>query len=154
CAGISAIRNVRRYGGRPLRVRGSRKAVRSPASVSVRQSLKRRRSSLPSLPYTGINDMRLKDASLLREQCLVDGRWIGAPETPVTTPATGEPIARVPWFGAMETTAAIAAAHRAFPGWAGLTGKARAAILSRWFDLITANRDDIALIMTSEQGKP
>ena len=98
--------------------------------------------------------MKLKDPSLLREQCFVDGAWIGKPETDVTNPATGEVIARVPYFGVDETRAAIAAAHRALKPWAAMTGKERANILRRWFDLIVANRDDIALIMTSEQGKP
>jgi len=98
--------------------------------------------------------VKLKDPSLLREQCFVDGAWIGKPETDVTNPATGEVIARVPYFGVDETRAAIAAAHRALKPWAAMTGKERANILRRWFDLIVANRDDIALIMTSEQGKP
>jgi len=98
--------------------------------------------------------VKLKDPALLREQCFVDGAWIGKPETDVTNPATGEVVARVPYFGADETRAAIAAAHRALKLWAAMTGKERANILRRWFDLIVANRDDIALIMTTEQGKP
>ena len=98
--------------------------------------------------------MQLKDPTLLRQQCLVDGAWVGTPEMDVTNPATGEVIARVPLFGADEARAAIAAAHKALPGWAGMTGKERAAIMRRWFELIVANRDDIALIMTTEQGKP
>ena len=98
--------------------------------------------------------MRLKDPTLLRQQCFVGGKWIGTPATEVTDPATGAVIARVPYFGTAETKDAIARAHAAFPGWAKLTGKARAAILRRWFELIIANRDDIGLIMTTEQGKP
>jgi len=98
--------------------------------------------------------MQLKDPTLLRQQCLVDGAWVGTPEMDVTNPATGEVIARVPLFGADEARAAIAAAHKALPAWAGMTGKERAAIMRRWFELIVANRDDIALIMTTEQGKP
>jgi succinate-semialdehyde dehydrogenase/glutarate-semialdehyde dehydrogenase len=98
--------------------------------------------------------MQLRDPSLLREQCFVGGRWIGTPATDVTDPATGKVIARVPHFGATETKDAIAKANAAFAGWAKMTGKVRAKILRAWFDLIIANRDDIALIMTTEQGKP
>jgi len=98
--------------------------------------------------------MKLKDPTLLREQCFVDGAWTGTPETDVTNPATGEVIARVPKFGGAETRTAIAAAHKALPAWAKKTGKERANILRKWFELIIANRDDIGLIMTTEQGKP
>ena len=98
--------------------------------------------------------MELRDPSLLRQQCFVGGKWVGTPETAVTDPATGEVIAKVPRFGTAETKDAIAKAHAAFPGWAKLTGKARAAIMRKWFELIIANRDDIGLIMTTEQGKP
>jgi succinate-semialdehyde dehydrogenase/glutarate-semialdehyde dehydrogenase len=98
--------------------------------------------------------MQLRDPSLLRQQCFVGGKWIGTPATDVTDPATGNVIARVPLFGGAETKEAIAIADQAFAGWAKLTGKARAKILRAWFDLIIANREDIALIMTTEQGKP
>jgi succinate-semialdehyde dehydrogenase/glutarate-semialdehyde dehydrogenase len=98
--------------------------------------------------------MDLKDKSLLREQCFVGGEWIGTPDIAVTDPATGGVIARVPRFGAVETRAAIAKANAAFPAWAKKTGKARAKILRAWFDLMMANRDDLGLIMTTEQGKP
>jgi succinate-semialdehyde dehydrogenase/glutarate-semialdehyde dehydrogenase len=79
---------------------------------------------------------------------------VGTPATDVTDPATGKVIARVPYFGKDETKDAIAKADAALPGWAKMTGKARASILRKWFELIIANRDDIALIMTTEQGKP
>ncbi len=98
--------------------------------------------------------MKLKDPTLLRQQCFVGGQWLGEPATPVTDPATGEVLAKVPYFGTAEARDAIAKAHAALPGWAKMTGKARAKILRAWFELIIANRDDIALIMTSEQGKP
>ena len=98
--------------------------------------------------------MKLKDPSLLREQCFVGGQWIGTPETAVTDPATDETIAKVPRFGTAETRDAIEKANAAFPAWAKLTGKARAKIMRTWFELIIANRDDIGLIMTTEQGKP
>ena len=98
--------------------------------------------------------MKLNDPSLLIERCFVGGAWTGEPATPVTNPATGETIARVPRFGGAEATEAVEAAERAFPAWSKKTAKERSAILRRWFELMIANKDDIALIMTSEQGKP
>jgi succinate-semialdehyde dehydrogenase / glutarate-semialdehyde dehydrogenase len=98
--------------------------------------------------------MQLKDPSLLREQCYVGGAWIGAAETDVSDPATGKVVARVPRFGAAETRDAIKKAGEAFPAWAKKTGKERAKILRAWFDLMIANREDLAMIMTTEQGKP
>ncbi len=92
--------------------------------------------------------------SLIRQQCMVDGRWEGEPETPVYNPATGASIARVPNFGAAETKAAIKAAHRAFPGWSGQLAKERSAILRRWFELQLQHAEELAQLMTAEQGKP
>jgi succinate-semialdehyde dehydrogenase/glutarate-semialdehyde dehydrogenase len=97
---------------------------------------------------------RLKDPSLLREQCFIDGAWTGTPSFPVNNPATGGELAKVPQMNAADTTRTVEAASRAFPGWAKLTGKQRSNILRKWFDLIIANREDLALILTSEQGKP
>src|SRR3981189_3138589 len=98
--------------------------------------------------------MKLADPSLLKSQCLIDGAWVGEGVDPIHNPATGELIARVPRFGNDETVGAIEAAEKAFGPWAKTLPKERAQILRRWFDLIIANREDIALIMTSEQGKP
>jgi succinate-semialdehyde dehydrogenase/glutarate-semialdehyde dehydrogenase len=98
--------------------------------------------------------MKLNDATLLKERCYVGGEWIGEPSDPVNNPATGETIARVPRFGAVETTDAIQKAERAFPAWSRKTAKERSVLLRRWFDLMIANKEDIALLMTSEQGKP
>ncbi|MGJ4931062.1 NAD-dependent succinate-semialdehyde dehydrogenase [Bradyrhizobium sp. HKCCYLS2038] len=97
---------------------------------------------------------RLKDPSLLREQCYIDGAWIGQPVLAVVNPATGVELAKVAQLGAAETTQAVEAASRAFPLWARLTAKQRSNILRKWFELIIANREDLALILTSEQGKP
>jgi succinate-semialdehyde dehydrogenase/glutarate-semialdehyde dehydrogenase len=97
---------------------------------------------------------RLKDPSLLREQCYIDGAWTGSGSIAVTNPATGGEIGRIPSLGATEATAAIEAAEHAFPAWAKLTAKQRSNILRKWFELIVANREDLALILTSEQGKP
>lgn len=98
--------------------------------------------------------MHLNDPTLLRPQCLIGGEWSGSPVDPVENPATGESIASVPRFGALEAEKAVAAAHAAFGPWAKKTAKERSAILRKWFDLIIAAKDDIATIMTSEQGKP
>ena len=101
--------------------------------------------------------LKLNDPSLLRTQCLIDGAWVGADEgrtLDVTNPANGETIATVPHAGAAETRRAIAAAEQAMAGWKAQTAEARARVLRRWFDLMMANQEDLALIMTSEQGKP
>jgi succinate-semialdehyde dehydrogenase / glutarate-semialdehyde dehydrogenase len=98
--------------------------------------------------------MKLDDASLLQERCYVGGAWIGEPVDPVENPATGEVLARVPRFGAAETTRAVESAEGAFRAWAGMIAKERSKILRRWHDLILANKEDLALLMTSEQGKP
>ncbi|MCW2309479.1 NAD-dependent succinate-semialdehyde dehydrogenase [Rhodobium gokarnense] len=98
--------------------------------------------------------MRLSDPSLLKEQCYVNGQWVGEPAMAVTDPATGAELAKVPEFGAEETREAIDKAKAAFPAWAKKTAKERSAVLRRWFDLMLENKDDLALLMTSEQGKP
>jgi len=99
----------------------------------------------------------LKDPALLRQQCYVDGGWRdadGGATHAVSNPATGRPIGTVPMFLAAETRAAIEAAERAWPAWRDKTAKERAAILRKWNDLMLAHVDDLALILTSEQGKP
>jgi succinate-semialdehyde dehydrogenase / glutarate-semialdehyde dehydrogenase len=98
--------------------------------------------------------MKLADPTLLKDKCLIDGKWVGDGVRPIANPATGATIAKIPRFGEAETAGAIGAAQKAFGPWAKALPKARAQILRRWFDLIMQNRDDIALIMTSEQGKP
>jgi succinate-semialdehyde dehydrogenase/glutarate-semialdehyde dehydrogenase len=100
---------------------------------------------------------RLKDPSLFRQQAYVDGAWVdadGGGTVDVDDPATGRKIGTVPDMGAAETRRAIEAANRAWPEWRAKTGKERAAILRRWFDLMMANQDDLGAIMTAEQGKP
>ena len=101
--------------------------------------------------------MKLKDASLLRQQAYIDGAWCDADagaSVPVTNPATGEQIGTVPKMGTAETRRAIAAAAQAWPAWRGKTGKERSIILRKWYDLMMANVDDLGMIMTIEQGKP
>lgn len=96
----------------------------------------------------------LKDPTLLKSQCYVNGEWIGTPTDPVVNPATGQIIGHVPRFGAMEAAEAVAHADKAFKLWSKRTAKERSNILRKWFDLMIANTDDLGLIMTAEQGKP
>jgi len=101
--------------------------------------------------------MQLNDPSLFRQQCYIDGQWLdadGGGVVEVNNPATGEIIGTVPRMAADETRRAIAAAEAALPAWRARTGKERAAVLRRLFELMLENTDDLALMMTSEQGKP
>ena len=101
--------------------------------------------------------MKLKDPSLLQTRCLIDGQWLDADSgktIAVTNPATGETIAHVPDMGAAETRRAIDAAEAARAAWQKKTAKQRAAILRCWFELITEHTDDLAVILSTEQGKP
>jgi len=101
--------------------------------------------------------LTLKDPTLLRQQCYVDGAWTDArsgDKVKVTNPATGAVLGTVPSVDAAETRRAIEAASAAFPAWAARTAKDRASILRRWHDLMLANADDLGALMTAEQGKP
>lgn len=99
----------------------------------------------------------LKDEYLLRQKCYLNGRWADADDrqtTAVKNPATGETIGTVPRMGAAEAHRAIEAAHRAWPSWRKKTAKERSAILRKWFDLLMANQEALAILLTAEQGKP
>src|ERR671928_50427 len=101
--------------------------------------------------------MQLKDEKLFRQKCYINGEWVDALNRgtiPVTNPATGETLGTVPRMGAEETRQAIEAADKALPAWRAKTAKERAQVLRRWFDLMMANQDDLAALMTAEQGKP
>jgi succinate-semialdehyde dehydrogenase/glutarate-semialdehyde dehydrogenase len=101
--------------------------------------------------------MNLQDPSLFRELCYVGGAWVaadGGGTVPVHNPATAERIGAIPNMGAAETRRAIEAAASALPSWAARTAKERAGLLRRWFDLMMANQEDLAMLMTAEQGKP
>ena len=101
--------------------------------------------------------MKLNDNSLFRQQCFIGGQWVNADsgETmDVVNPANGETIGTMPAAGASETRRAIEAADVAWPAWRKLTAKERAAIIREWHDLVLANADDLAMLMTLEQGKP
>ena len=99
----------------------------------------------------------IQDESLFRTQCYIDGSWVDADDggtLPVTNPADGMPLGTVPNMGAVETRRAIEAANAAWPAWRDMLAKERAAILKRWHALILENLEDLALLMTAEQGKP
>ena len=99
----------------------------------------------------------LADPTLFRQANCIDGKWVqadGGRTIVVKNPATGEAIGEVPALGAAETRRAIEAAHRAQAGWRAMLAKDRAAILRRINDLMLANAEDLAVIMTAEQGKP
>jgi succinate-semialdehyde dehydrogenase/glutarate-semialdehyde dehydrogenase len=101
--------------------------------------------------------MKLKDPQLLRERCLIDGRWVSADSEGtliVSNPANAEKLGQIPNMGTGEARRAIAAAAGALPAWAAKTAKERAGLLRRWFDLIALNQEDLATLMTAEQGKP
>src|SRR5438552_3232183 len=101
--------------------------------------------------------LALKDSALLRQQCYIDGRWVDADARTtrdVINPATGVRIGTTPVMGAGETRRAIDAANKAWPAWRAKTAKERSAIMRKWAELQLAHGEDLALILTSEQGKP
>src|SRR3569833_898758 len=101
--------------------------------------------------------MKLADGNLLRMQAYIGGKWEsanGGATHDVVNPATREKIGTVPDMGAAETRRASDAAHAAFPAWAAKTAMERAIILRRWYELMMASQDDLATLMTAEQGKP
>ena len=100
--------------------------------------------------------MKLIDPGLFRQQCYVNGGWLGDPGRgiEVRNPADGSPLGRVPSLDGEATAGAVAAAAAAFPAWAARTAKERSQVLRRWFELMLQHAEDLALMMTLEQGKP
>ena len=101
--------------------------------------------------------VQLKDMSLFRQQDYIDGAWVDADDgatLPVHNPANSQLIGTVPKMGVAETRRAIEAANAAWPAWRAKTAKERAVLLRKWFDLMMANQEDLAVMMTVEQGKP
>lgn len=98
--------------------------------------------------------MQLKTPTLIKDQCLIGGAWTGTPAHDVINPATGAVVGRVPNLGAYETRQAIDAAAHAFPAWSGLLAGERAKVLRRWYELQQEHAEDLARLMTAEQGKP
>jgi succinate-semialdehyde dehydrogenase/glutarate-semialdehyde dehydrogenase len=99
----------------------------------------------------------LKDPKLFRDRAYIDGAWVEADSRgrfDVDNPADGSIIGNVPNMGAAEAKRAIQAAEAALPAWRALTAKERSRILRKWYDLIVANVDDLAMLLTVEQGKP
>ena len=97
----------------------------------------------------------LKDKSLLKDKCYIDGKWLGAAKSiDVTNPVNESVIGSIPYMGTAETRQAIEAAERAQKDWAKKTAKERSGILRKWFTLMMENQEDLAQIMTAEQGKP
>ena len=101
--------------------------------------------------------LKLKDPTLLKQHCYLNGQWLAADNgavIDVTNPANGEKLGTIPRMGTDETRRAIEAANSALPAWRAKTAKERSSILRRWFELMMANQEDLAIIMTAEQGKP
>ena len=101
--------------------------------------------------------LQLKDPGLFRQLCLIDGHWTAAASgatIPVTNPATGGALGTVPRCGGAETRQAIVAANAVYPAWRAKTAKERSKILRRWYELMLEHREDLAIILTAEQGKP
>jgi succinate-semialdehyde dehydrogenase/glutarate-semialdehyde dehydrogenase len=99
----------------------------------------------------------LKDETLFRQQCYIGGEWVGADDgavVEVNNPATQQVIGSIPKLGTDETRRAVEAADAAWPAWRAKTAKERAGVLRRWYELMLENQEDLARIMTSEQGKP
>lgn len=97
----------------------------------------------------------MSNSELLKSEAYINGAWVGGEGTlPVTNPATGAPVGEVPDLSVEQVRGAINAAHEAFPAWAAKSAKERAAVLKHWYDLIMANQEELAQIMTAEQGKP
>ena len=105
----------------------------------------------------GVATLGLKDTKLFRQQCYIDGAWADADSgktVSVSNPANGEILGSIPNMGAEETRRAIGAANAAFPGWRAKTAKERSTILRKWFELMMLLQEDLAKLMTAEQGKP
>jgi len=101
--------------------------------------------------------IELSDGELFRKQCYVNGHWVDAEDggtIPVDDPATGQSLGTVPSLTATDVTRAVEAAHQAYPAWRDKTAKERAVLLRKWYELILAHQEDLAQLMTAEQGKP
>ncbi len=108
-------------------------------------------------PIPAAESLNLKDSRLFRQQCYIGGAWCDADSgktVAVTNPATGETLGTVPNMGASETRRAIEAANAAWPAWRAKTAQERAVIVRNWYELMMENQEDLAILMTAEQGKP
>lgn len=101
--------------------------------------------------------LKLRNPRLLTDACLINGKWIQSDSSEtikVENPATGKVIAEVPSLTTIQVERAVEAAEKAFVGWRSRSAKERASVLRRWFELMVAHADDLAALMTAEQGKP
>ena len=112
---------------------------------------------MPASATKTVKSIGMKDAALFRQQVYIDGKWSDADSgetTEITNPSTGEVLGTVPNCGAAEAKRAIEAANAAWPMWRSKTAKERAVIMRRWYELMMENQEDLARLMTAEQGKP
>ena len=109
---------------------------------------------MPNTETGELARIALKRAALFRQQCYVDGKWVGDPSIEVRNPATGGVIGAIPNLGKADAEAAVAAAATALPKWRGETAAARAKVMRRWNELMLEHQEDLARLMTAEQGKP
>ena len=119
--------------------------LRNPGATTLIAHLARHRGS---------HAMDKSLLTLMKSQAYIGGAWVGTPAMPVVDKATGDLIGRVPDMGAVETREAVAAAHAAFPQWSKTLAKDRSRLLRRWYELILESADELALLLTKEQGKP
>src|SRR5688572_7187838 len=123
----------------------------------VAPGLQTRRGTNTMATQTTLTGVTLTDPRLFRQSCYLDGAWVNARSGAtinVDNPATGEIIGAVPKMGAAETRDAIDAADRALASWRKKTAKERSAVLRKWYELMLQNQEDLARLMTIEQGKP
>lgn len=166
------LSHLRSVAGRSAAVAVRPAAVASSsASAPAVRSFSAAAAAASHAPHISPILSRLRDPTLFKTQCFIDGEWVGravpsaaAAAASVTdhthrtinvrSPTSGEILGSIPRLGASETNQAIEAAQRAFPLWAGLTAKARADHLQRWHQLCIEHKEDLATILTMEQGKP
>ena len=147
-----AVRTVKARAAKVRTVKARTVKARTVKARTVKaRTVKVKANGRARLPF------KIANKKLFREQCYIDGRWVNADKRgtiDVVNPVNDKKLGTIPNMGAAETRAAIKAADAAWPAWRALTGKERAVILRRWFDLMMANQADLAAIMTAEQGKP
>ena len=101
-----------------------------------------------------MHDLNLHDPTLIKDRCYIDGQWVGDPIEPICNPADGTVVGKVPSLGAIEAGMAVSAAASALGPWGRTLASERAASLRRWRDEIRKHRQDLARLLTAEQGKP
>jgi succinate-semialdehyde dehydrogenase/glutarate-semialdehyde dehydrogenase len=173
-SGTSAGKPVRRKSGAKAAAAGrtlksakasrpaqkTRAKTKAPAKQVIKKRVAKSTRAVKAKTKTNVKPrmpLKLTNKKLLRQQCFIDGKWVGADDGStinVSNPANDFVLGTIPKMGAAETRVAIKAADKAGPAWRALTGKERAVVLKRWFDLMMANQEDLAIIMTAEQGKP